>query len=161
MTEDHGEEEDRREEPDTQEDRDERMARELFVRERTEQLTQEAERAAARRRRNNDGEQDRSTRRRTEERRGTRRNRDNEGDEDEQNRDQAWRRVGAINKAVNDIIELKHDYARKSGIKYDDKCDRETARKIIDDLDKRYERRLRKFQDRERNAGASEPRRQR
>ena len=139
MKEDHGQEED---EPNIPETEDQRMARDMFSSDRADRLREAAIDA---RLRTDDGDQNRSTRRRTEERRGTRRGRDNEGDEDDQSRGSTWRRVAAINKAVNDIINLNHDDAREYGFEYDDKCDRETARRMIDDLDKKYERRLKKF----------------
>jgi hypothetical protein len=106
-----------------------------------------------------DGDQGRSTRRRSEGSggRGVRRDRDDAADEEEQERGRTWRRVGAINAAINDIINIKHNYTKQFGRRSDDKCDRETARMMIEELDKKFERRLKQFQDRERNAGATKP----
>ena len=101
-----------------------------------------------------DGEADqdaRSTKRRTEqEARGTRRRRAEE-DQASEEPDRTSRRLAAVQKAINDIIEVHHDYAKKYNIKVDEKCNRETAKMMIDDLDKKLERRLIRFKDEGRN----------
>ena len=94
----------------------------------------------------------RRVRRRVDPQRGVRRPRD-EGDQDDDEPPHASQRVGAIEKAIGDIISVRHDHARDNGLESHEKCTREAARKMIEDLDGKHARKLKTFRDECKNSG--------
>ena len=82
-----------------------------------------------------------------------------ESEEEEENRPSAWRRVGAVEKCLMDVIEIHDKFMKERGLLPDQRCTRAMAREMIDELDKRHAARLERYKDEQRNETCSEKRR--
>ena len=90
-----------------------------------------------------------NVRRRVEEWRGVTRDRDDGRDldgEDGSSRN-SKRRLEVMEKAIADVVDVGASFAAKNGLWHDDRCTREIARRMLEDLDAKHPRKLKTYED--------------
>ena len=95
-----------------------------------------------------------SSRRRMEPRQGVRREREQDGDADSEGEDarpSRYRRVDGIEKSIADVVSIRTDFARERGLESQSKCSRDIAKEMIRALDAKHARKLKAFEDTEKN----------
>ena len=98
----------------------------------------------------------RSTRRRVEPSRGQRRPREDEGDPSEEPHETS-RRLALLDGLIADVVSVKTEYAKRQGLHPQEKCTREIAKEIIQDLDRKHAAKLKRFEASAKNARYQRP----